>query len=202
MVPSPSVCSWKLPHTNNHCQTPAECLRIQLTSDTETEFDSTGSVPQDHPPLQRLVARLLTVLLTERGSHDHLLSFNSFIRAAQGAQSCYLLDNQFKDIKGYESTAKWRDPGQGMGKGHEASRPPQRTPFSPNLHMFTTQKLSEPCSLGFLWKLHYTDTDDCLNLQSLSAGQKQTVDPTATLAETPKDRGPWTGKRKIKYLFP
>lgn len=59
-----------------------------------------------------------------------------------------------------------------------------------------------PVLWGFYESFITQKTDDCLNLQSLSAGQKQTVDPTATLAETPKDRGPWTGKRKIKYLFP
>lgn len=28
-------------------------------------------------------------------------------------------------------------------------------PFSQNFHMFTTWKLSEPCPLGFLQRVHY-----------------------------------------------
>ena len=68
-------------------------------------------------------------------------------------ETCYLLCQQFI-IKGYNlETARWkRYVVQVGGKG------PGRACYSPLIMCSPTGKLSEPYSLGFLWRFNYTDT--------------------------------------------
>lgn len=93
-------------------------------------------------------------------------------------ETFYLLDHWFIIKRcNWDINRGKRCTGQSMRKGHEAFMPSPGIPLSQHLHVFTTQKPSEPCHLGFLWRFHYIG----IVIKSLAIGNWFKLQPILSL---------------------
>ena len=146
-------------------------LRCNLTlpRDSVTFHSSRGSVLQDYPTPTHSAAmsdtscwsKLSPVLLT------HWLPFEVTMTPFSGSVNLLERFTELTDtfyIRDRPSVLKGHDPGTARWKRHieQSMRWGRRAPLSPNLHVFTKWKHSEPRSFEFIWRLHYTGAIDSL----------------------------------------
>ena len=148
--------------------TPAGNLRIQLYCELSTQRwhqipQAKGSVLQDHPPLQTPITSPGCYLYFRPTGYKSEVSMtlslgltNLLEQLTEIRKPVYSIDDRFimKDIKEYESTARWRDT-----ESKEPSKGPHGAwglaPWHMETFWFTHLKVSELHPFGVLWRLHY-----------------------------------------------
>ena len=160
-TPSNSAAALDVLHFNS-TMTPSVCLEIAPDPAGEGLSPGRLSPSSDARCNSKLSPVFLTNWLQIGSSHDPLLRFDSYARAAHKTHENSLLTVHRLTIKecdkGHRWISRWKRwfKGKVCGKGCSVCMPSLGMPLSQHIHIFTNREaLPNTHVLEFLWRLHH-----------------------------------------------